>query len=104
MERCCWELDEETKHEHDEENLLDFKPKPNTVCDGAACLNNHILHAEGLRIHQEVHRQQAEKHDDGCCEGVNEELLSRILSVLPTPLENHEEHRNESQFPEDIKH
>ena len=104
MERCCWEFHKEPKHEHDEENFLNFETKPDTACVCTARLYDHILHAEGLRIHQEVHRQQTEKHDNGRCKGVDEELLSGVLSVLTTPLENHEEHWNKCQFPEDVEH
>ena len=104
VERCCWKFHKETKHEHNEQNLLDFKSKPDTARIRTARLNNHFLHVEGLRIHEEVHRQQSKQHDDRCGECVDEELLSSILSIFSTPLENQEEHRNEGQFPEDVEH
>ena len=54
-------------------------------------------------LHQ-VEGHKTEQHHDRGREGVDEELLRSVPSVLPTPVQDQEEHWNQRQFPEHIEH
>ena len=112
-----WQLHKETKHEHDEEHFLHaFSHKP-SIFVGHGCTLNERWNVEGasghcavltarsdlIRLH-EVEGHKTEQHHNRGCEGVDEELLRSVLSVLATPVQDQEEHWNQCQFPEHIEH
>ena len=109
------QLHEEPDHQHDEQNLLQtLTEEPGTTSICGLCVKGQgwdVKRATGpsagvgevLRL-EEVHGDQTQQHDDRGGEGVDEELLRSILSVVATPFEDEEEHRNQGQLPEHVEH
>ncbi len=61
------------------------------------------LVAEEPRRVQEVERDDAEQHQDGAGQRVEEELDRRVEPPLPSPDADQEVHRHEHHFPEDVE-
>ena len=114
VERHRREFDQETDHQHHEENLLQaFTEEPIAAVDRlsvgrqgrnvkrTACPSACVRQVLWL---EEVHRDQAQEHDHRGGEGVDEELLRSVLSIVPAPFEDKEEHGNQGQFPKDVEH